>query len=254
MNWWVSQPGEWSLSVVWWYSSRYLCICCQTVHICDVSNQDAFYCFYQTSEFSLTRFGERKAFSYHGMLPHYVSSLVRSILLYNLQSQITICLIQLHSIQHPLSFEPHQKPSSKEQTREAFRKSNRASVTWRAPLVQVSYSYRTYIHLFIFKYTYTLWICVRGNVSSRNNVVMIKWSTSTYQQFNIWETLSINFELWAPSIDVINTESTSPHPAVVLHSVSSEHSPPVKCASLIRHVIVETGLCGHNSLWFHVVL
>ena len=29
LNWRVSQPGEWSCSVVWWYSSRYFCISCQ---------------------------------------------------------------------------------------------------------------------------------------------------------------------------------------------------------------------------------
>lgn len=39
-------------------------------------------------------------------------------------------------------------------------------------------------------------------------------------------------------------ESTSPSPAVVLHCVSSEHSPPVKC-SLIWCVMVETGLGKH---------
>lgn len=33
--------------------------------------------------------------------------------------------------------------------------------------------------------------------------------------------------VWGPSIVVINTESVSPRPALVLHSVSTEHSEPV---------------------------
>lgn len=39
---------------------------------------------------------------------------------------------------------------------------------------------------------------------------------------------------WAPSINFINTESTSPHLAIVLHSVGSEQGLPEKCNSLIQ--------------------
>ena len=40
--------------------------------------------------------------------------------------------------------------------------------------------------------------------------------------------------VWAPRINVTNTESTSSCPAVVPHSVSSEHGPSVGCNSLIN--------------------
>ena len=40
---------------------------------------------------------------------------------------------------------------------------------------------------------------------------------SLYEKFSICETTSVNIDLvWAPSIDVTNTESASPRPAVVL--------------------------------------
>ena len=85
------------------------------------------------------------------------------------------------------------------------------------------------------------WICVRVNVNRNNKMVTVTWSPSSYQKFNIWETLSISFAcVWAPSIDVTNTESRT------------EHSPSVECNTLTPDVVVETGLCGHGSLWFYV--
>ena len=70
-------------------------------------------------------------------------------------------------------------------------------------------------------------------------MVMIVWSASSYQKCDIWETLSINCDcVWAPSIDVINTKSTSPHPAVVLRSGSSWHVSTV-----------DLRCCRDRSLW-----
>ena len=83
-------------------------------------------------------------------------------------------------------------------------------------------------------------VCKQQQQDGDDNMLSI--FTSKVQ---IWETLSINFDcVWAPSINGVTTESTSPSPAVVLHCVSSEHSPPVK-RSLIWCVMVETGLCKH---------
>ena len=162
MNWWVSQPGEWSCSVVWWYGGRYFCICCQmaagwtdcgmwvlsfsiSLHWCHwcsvdggsnvlvvlISHWRTFLswgmyklCIFvmfpirmlfiaplkKMTRISLLNLASvsvgSRAFSYHWMLPHYVSSLVKSILLYNPQSQIPIRILQLVQHQHPLSFEP----------------------------------------------------------------------------------------------------------------------------------------------------
>ena len=70
----------------------------------------------------------------------------------------------------------------------------------------------------------------------------------------MWVILSIHLNcVWAPSVNAINTESTSFRPAAVLCSVGVDHSPPIECNSLIWDVEVETGLwqkCGTTVVDF----
>ena len=55
-------------------------------------------------------------------------------------------------------------------------------------------------------YRSIFWICKK--------LVMIIWSATSYQKFDIDKTLFINFDrVSAPGIDVVNSESTSPRPA-----------------------------------------
>ena len=69
----------------------------------------------------------------------------------------------------------------------------------------------------------------------------------------VWSGPSVNTEHWRYRHTVHLSSS-----AVVLHSVGSDHGPPVKFNSLIRDVMLETGLQdtgfrGPNSPWFHSI-
>ena len=100
------------------------------------------------------------------------------------------------------------------------------------------------------------WICDRVYVSSSNMMVMIMWSAYSYKKVDIWETLSTSCDcVWAPSIDVTNTESTCLRPAgAVMCSVGLGHGPPAGRNSSVSDVVVGTFSVGTASLWFHVVL
>lgn len=69
---------------------------------------------------------------------------------------------------------------------------------------------------------FLIWIRLKVNSST---VVMITSSVSSHQKSDVREEMCTGVDcVWAPSIDVVNTESTSPCPAVVLHSVDLEHT------------------------------
>lgn len=48
-------------------------------------------------------------------------------------------------------------------------------------------------------------------------MVMMTWSTSSHQKFDIRETLSINFDYVSTKYSVVNTESTSPCCSLALY-------------------------------------
>ena len=91
----------------------------------------------------------------------------------------------------------------------------------------------------------SLWVVA---ISSKM-MVMMTWSTSSHQKFDMREKLSTNFDcVWVSSISVINTESTCPlcGPALCWLGTRPAH----QAQQLNLRVVVETGLCGDNSLWF----
>ena len=64
-------------------------------------------------------------------------------------------------------------------------------------------------------------------------MVVIMWSASSFQKFNIWETLSIN---------VVNTVSSPPRPAVVLHCRLGTRS-----ACRVQLMFVTWAFCNHAT-------
>ena len=88
-----------------------------------------------------------------------------------------------------------------------------------------TYSIRSFIYIYTVRQKTILfcifWICIGVNVNSGNKMVIF-WLKVWHQH---------------------NTDSNPPCFAVVLHSVTSEHCPPVEGNSLIWDVVVETRLC-----------
>lgn len=87
------------------------------------------------------------------------------------------------------------------------------------------------------------WVCLRVRVNSSSKTLMIRSGVFIWKVWHVVNT--VHQARLRVSIDVTNTESTSPRPAVVLPSVGSEHGPPFKCKSLTRDVKMETALRGH---------
>ena len=92
----------------------------------------------------------------------------------------------------------------------------------------------------------------RVNVNSSNKTLIVIQSASSLEvQYQV----NTVHQLWlGPSINDVNTESSSTGPAAVLRSVGSEHGPPAECNSSIRDVVVETGLCKDVGTTLPVVL
>lgn len=93
--------------------------------------------------------------------------------------------------------------------------------------------------------------CSRPQVSCYGTNWFIRTITAV-----TWETLSINFGcIWAPSSDVMNIESTTLQliqlQFCALSAQDTVHLSSAAAWSEI--VVVRTGLCGHDSLWFQVV-
>ena len=68
----------------------------------------------------------------------------------------------------------------------------------------------------IHKHVLYFWICITVYVNSSNTMVMIMWFTPHIKGSTSGKCCPSTLTAWAPSINVINTKSTSPRPTAVL--------------------------------------
>lgn len=110
----------------------------------------------------------------------------------------------------------------------------------------MSHTSHTVIHIGLYTYkhgVHFLGICVGLSVNRSNKMVMITWSASIKSSTSGKHcpvTPTASEHRWESTMKT--TESSSPHPAAVRHSVGLE---PVKCNTLILNV---GG--GVRRLWF----